>query len=140
MGSRSVSQSSHSLPCFISQQVEENSILRPTFSPGVHTDLSFARERPQSNLKSFSATSAFMRSGSLDSAFVVVPSIMSDKATSTNDTATFVDPSMTMLRGEIDDDALAWLLAERERHLRILAGVPDAASVDLSLVKLPGAL
>jgi ABC-type transporter Mla MlaB component len=65
---------------------------------------------------------------------------MSDKATSTNDTATFVDPSMTMLRGEIDDDALAWLLAERERHLRILAGVPDAASVDLSLVKLPGAL
>jgi integrase len=39
--------------------------------------------------------------------------------------------------GEIDDDTLAWLLAERERHLRILAGVPDAASVDLSLVKLP---
>src|ERR1700730_3533060 len=91
-----VSQSSHSLPCFISQQVEENSILRPTFSPGVHTDSSFARERPQSNLKSFSATSALMRSGSLDSAFVVVPSIMSDKATSTNDTATFVGPSMTV--------------------------------------------
>ena len=46
-----------------------------------------------------------------------------------------------MLRGEIDDDTLAWLRAELERHLRILAGVPDAASVDLSLVKLPdGAL
>jgi hypothetical protein len=46
-----------------------------------------------------------------------------------------------LLRGEIDDDTLAWLRAERERHLRILAGVPDAASVDLSLVKLPdGAL
>src|SRR6516162_10922973 len=44
-----VSQSNHSLPCFISQQVDENSILRPTFSPGVHTDSSFARERPQSN-------------------------------------------------------------------------------------------
>jgi hypothetical protein len=32
-------------------------------------------------------------------------------------------------------------LAQRERHLRIAAGVPDSAHVDLSLVKLPtGAL
>ena len=42
---------------------------------------------------------------------------------------------------EIDDDLVALLLAERERHLRIVAGVPDGATVDLSLVKLPpGAL
>jgi integrase len=41
----------------------------------------------------------------------------------------------------IDDDLLVILLTERERHLRILAGVPDGAAVDLSLVKLPeGAL
>ena len=41
----------------------------------------------------------------------------------------------------IDDDLLALLLAQRERHLRIAAGVPDSAHVDLSLVKLPtGAL
>ena len=41
----------------------------------------------------------------------------------------------------IDDDLVALLLAERERHLRIAAGVPDGVSVDLSLVKLPdGAL
>jgi hypothetical protein len=41
----------------------------------------------------------------------------------------------------IDDDLIALLLAERERHLRIVAGVPDGVSVDLSLVKLPaGAL
>jgi integrase len=41
----------------------------------------------------------------------------------------------------IDDDLLALLCAEREKHLRIMAGVPDVAVVDLSLVKLPdGAL
>jgi integrase len=37
----------------------------------------------------------------------------------------------------IDDELIALLLAERERHLRIMAGVPDGAAVDLSLVKLP---
>jgi integrase len=37
----------------------------------------------------------------------------------------------------IDDDLLALLLGEREKHLRIKAGVPDSAAVDLSLVKLP---
>lgn len=37
----------------------------------------------------------------------------------------------------IDDDLLSLLTAERERHLRVFAGVPDGASVDLSLVKLP---
>jgi integrase len=37
----------------------------------------------------------------------------------------------------IGDDLIALLLAERERHLRIVAGVPDGVSVDLSLVKLP---
>lgn len=36
----------------------------------------------------------------------------------------------------IDDDLIALLLAERERHLRIVAGVPDGAEVNLSLVKL----
>jgi integrase len=42
---------------------------------------------------------------------------------------------------DIDDALLALLLALRERHLRIAAGVPDGAQVDLSLVKLPeGAL
>ena len=41
----------------------------------------------------------------------------------------------------IDDDTFALLVAERERHLRIVAGVPDGAAVDLSLMKLPaGAL
>lgn len=41
----------------------------------------------------------------------------------------------------IDDDMIALLVAEREKHLRIKAGVPDRAVVDLSLVKLPeGAL
>ena len=29
------------------------------------------------------------------------------------------------------------LVAERERYLRIVAGVPDGTEVDLSLVKLP---
>jgi integrase len=37
----------------------------------------------------------------------------------------------------IDDDLLALLCAEREKHLRIKAGVPDGAAVNLSLVKLP---
>jgi integrase len=42
---------------------------------------------------------------------------------------------------EIDDDLVALLKSERERYLRIVAGVPDGAAVDLSLVKLPpGAL
>ena len=41
----------------------------------------------------------------------------------------------------IDDDLIALLVGERERHLRIIAGIPDGATVDLSLVKLPaGAL
>jgi integrase len=41
----------------------------------------------------------------------------------------------------IDDDLIALLVAEREWHLRTVAGVPDGVSVDLSLVKLPaGAL
>jgi integrase len=41
----------------------------------------------------------------------------------------------------IDDDLLALLLAERDRHLRWKAGIPDGITVDLSLVKLPeGAL
>jgi integrase len=37
----------------------------------------------------------------------------------------------------IDDELLALLCAEHEKHLRIKAGVPDGARVDLSLVKLP---
>jgi integrase len=42
---------------------------------------------------------------------------------------------------DIDDALLTLLLALRERHLRIAAGVPDRAQVALSLVKLPeGAL
>jgi integrase len=42
---------------------------------------------------------------------------------------------------EIAPDLVALLVAERERHLRVAAGVPDGADVDLSLVKLPdGAL
>lgn len=41
----------------------------------------------------------------------------------------------------IDDDLVLLLVAEREKHLRIIAGVSDTVSVDLSLVKLPeGAL
>jgi len=35
----------------------------------------------------------------------------------------------------IDDGLIAVLVAERERHLRIVAGVPDAVEVDLSLVE-----
>jgi integrase len=37
----------------------------------------------------------------------------------------------------IEDDLIALLCGEREKHLRIKAGVPDGAAVDLSLVKLP---
>jgi integrase len=37
----------------------------------------------------------------------------------------------------IDDDLIAILLAERDKHVRILAGVPEGAAVDLSLIKLP---
>ena len=37
----------------------------------------------------------------------------------------------------VDDDLLALLLTEREKHLRLIAGIPDGASVDLALVKLP---
>ena len=37
----------------------------------------------------------------------------------------------------IDDDLLALLLVEREKHLRLIAGVPDGAAVDLALIKLP---
>jgi integrase len=41
----------------------------------------------------------------------------------------------------IDDDLIALLLVEREKHLRVVAGVSDTSSVDLALVKLPkGAL
>ncbi|MGA7025318.1 MAG: hypothetical protein WB036_21375, partial [Pseudolabrys sp.] len=41
----------------------------------------------------------------------------------------------------IDDDLLALLVAERDNHLRMIAGVPDGAAVDLGLIKLPeGAL
>jgi integrase len=38
---------------------------------------------------------------------------------------------------QIDDGLLALLLAEREKHLRFVAGIPDGVPVDLSLVKLP---
>jgi integrase len=37
----------------------------------------------------------------------------------------------------IDDELVALLVAEREKHQRIVAGVSDGAVVDLSLVKLP---
>lgn len=41
----------------------------------------------------------------------------------------------------VDDAILAILLVERERHLRIQAGIPDEVDVDLGLIKLPaGAL
>ena len=38
----------------------------------------------------------------------------------------------------IDDDLVGLLLEQRERHQRIMSGVPDGTKVDLSLVKLPG--
>ncbi|AMN42063.1 tyrosine-type recombinase/integrase [Rhodoplanes sp. Z2-YC6860] len=42
---------------------------------------------------------------------------------------------------EIDAGLLALLVAERAKHLRLVAGVPDGLDVDLSLVRLPeGAL
>jgi len=37
----------------------------------------------------------------------------------------------------IDDDLIALLVVERERHLRSVAGVPDGVGVDLSLVRPP---
>jgi hypothetical protein len=69
---------------------------RPTFSPGVHTDSSFARERPQSNRKSFSATPALMVSGSVERALASgVASAISEKATRTNVATTFARFGMT---------------------------------------------
>jgi integrase len=42
---------------------------------------------------------------------------------------------------KIDDDLVALLLSEREKHLRLVAGVADGVFVDLSLIRLPeGAL
>jgi integrase len=41
----------------------------------------------------------------------------------------------------IDDHLVQLLLREREKHLRLVAGIPDRTPVDLSLIKLPaGAL
>jgi integrase len=37
----------------------------------------------------------------------------------------------------IDPGLLSLLVAERERHMRIMAGVPDGSPVDLTLLKLP---
>lgn len=37
----------------------------------------------------------------------------------------------------LDDGTVALLVAERAKHQRLLAGVPDGADVDLSLVRLP---
>jgi integrase len=37
----------------------------------------------------------------------------------------------------LDDGSVAILLKEREKHLRIRAGIPDGVDVDLSLVRLP---
>jgi hypothetical protein len=40
-----------------------------------------------------------------------------------------------------DDDLLALLMAERDRHLRFVARIPDGIAIDLSRIKLPeGAL
>jgi integrase len=42
---------------------------------------------------------------------------------------------------QIDDALVRLLLSVRDQHLRLVAGVPDSAQVDLSLIKLPeGAL
>jgi integrase len=42
---------------------------------------------------------------------------------------------------QIDDALVRLLLSIRERHLRLIAGIPDGVDVDLSLIKLPeGAL
>src|SRR5262249_35801077 len=38
---------------------------------------------------------------------------------------------------QIDDALVRLLLSVRERHLRLVAGVPDGAAVDLGLIKLP---
>ena len=38
---------------------------------------------------------------------------------------------------KIDDELISLLLKEREKHLRLAAGIPDGADVDLSLVRLP---
>src|ERR1700722_16889979 len=91
-----VSHKSHSFLCSISQHVDENSISRPTFSPGVHTDSSFARERPQSNRYSFSATPALVGSGSSEPATAsALPCNMSTIAMATNDTATLTRLNIT---------------------------------------------
>jgi integrase len=37
----------------------------------------------------------------------------------------------------LDDGSVAILLKEKERHLRIKAGIPDGVDVDLSLIRLP---
>jgi integrase len=37
----------------------------------------------------------------------------------------------------IDDALVRLLLSLRERHLRLIAGVPDGVDVDLGLIKLP---
>jgi hypothetical protein len=83
-----VSQSSHAFLCCISQQVDENSILRPVFSPGVHTDSSFAKERPQSSRYSFWAKPALTGFGSEERAFAFRPvSNTNIKAIEASDTA-----------------------------------------------------
>jgi len=38
---------------------------------------------------------------------------------------------------EIDDGLIDMLRSEREKHLRLVAGIPDQVAVDLSLIKLP---
>jgi integrase len=38
---------------------------------------------------------------------------------------------------DLDDATVRMLVVERERHLRIKAGIPDGVDVDLSLVRLP---
>jgi integrase len=38
---------------------------------------------------------------------------------------------------KVDDGLVDLLRSERERHLRLVAGIPDGAAVDLSLVRLP---
>jgi integrase len=38
---------------------------------------------------------------------------------------------------QIDDSLCELLRRERDRHLRLIAGVPDGVSVDLALVRLP---
>jgi integrase len=37
----------------------------------------------------------------------------------------------------IDDNLLRLLCAERDRHLRLIAGVPDGSQVDLRIIKIP---